>query len=470
MADIRAALGRLWRSLTRPVRYFVLCFVEGDREWGDYRLIALWVLILALAVVGRFLEHIDPRVMLNSVYFVNRVPVVGWLTSLFPPEPLSFFYGFFTRATLRYWVPSLFGAALAFTTGALYLQDIFELKRFWREAVVYLYGSLFAQAYPVITVREGQIVEEPGELNWLDLIGGPGYVDVKLGNAILCERIVGPSSVYGAGRHLLRRFETVREVVSLEEQHRKVDEVPAVTKDGIPVTIRDLEVTFRIRTGPQPRTPENPYPFLPGAIRQIAYGRTVSEKGVSDWQSGVVGAVRGRITNFVATQRLDELTGPIRNPEAFADPAPRADDPRKVIHELFEKSDVRKQFAEMGVELLLVSIGHLDSPPEVDAQRLINWRTRWEGRNSLTRAYAEAQDIEATMRARAQAQADTLQAITRALQAATAQTPPTTGRLHDLLILHMAQILESMTAGPGRVDKTTAQLEGGLSAPLDLQS
>lgn len=458
MADRRAGLGPLWRRLTQPVRYLALCFVEGDREWGDYRLTAIWALILALAVVGRFAEDIDRNAMLEQVRQVNQFPVVGWVTSLLPSEPLAFFYAFFTRAALRYWVPPLFGAALAFTAGALYLQDIFELKQFWREAVVYLYGSLFAQAYPLISVRDGQIAPEAGETNWLDLIGGPGYVDVKLGNAILCERIAGPSSVYGAGRHFLRRFETVREVVSLEEQHRRIDEFPAVTKDGIPVTIRDLEVTFRVHAG-HPRSPDNPYPFLPNAIRRIAYGQTVSDKGVGDWQSAAVGAVRGRLSGWIAAQNLDAITAPL--------PAPDGDgerDPRRDLRALFETPEARKKFAEMGVELLWVSIGHIDSPPEVDAQRLANWRAFWEGNNSVSRAHADA----AYIMARAELQSETLRLITRVLQNASMGAQPGSAPLSDLILLNVAQIVESLAAPAGLVDELP-QLEGGPAATSNPQ-
>ncbi len=451
---------RPWQPLMRPARRLIMYFVEGDHEWADYRLATLVVVILTLAVIGRFWESVDPELMRQRVWEVNAFPVVGWVTSQLPPPVLAFLYAFFTRATLRYWVPPLLGVLLAFTVSALYLQDVFGLRRYWRDAVRYLFYSLFGQSYLALTVPEAAAADEAGEAHLLNVIGGPGYLDVKLGNAVLCERLAGPSAVYGAGRHFLRRFEKVRAVVSLEEQHRQSEKVEAVTKDGLPVTLRDVEVTFRVHAG-KPRTPDNPYPFLPGAIPAIVYGQTVSEKGAGEWQGSVLGAVRGRIVNWIATQRLDDLTGPLRNPALFDKPAPRDDDPRRKIRGLFERPDVRQQFTGMGVELLWVSVGHIDSPPEVDAQRLYNWRAASEGDNSVTRAHAEAFDIQETMLARAKAQADTLIAIACALEEATAKNQPTTVHLHDLLILHMAQILEAMTAPPGLVDKTTAQLNSG---------
>jgi regulator of protease activity HflC (stomatin/prohibitin superfamily) len=450
-----------------PLHALLVYFIEGDHVWADYRWVTVWVLIVTLALFGRFLEHVDPADLLGSVALVNRFPVVGWVTRYLPVEALLFVSAFFTRLTVRYWIPPLFGAALAFVTGALYLLDVFELKRFWSHACRYLYYALFENKYFVLRIPDERPGTEAGDAHLLNVIGGPGYVEVKLGHAVLCERGGRPADVYGAGQHFLRRFETVREAISLEEQHRRSDALEALTRDGLPVVVRDLEATFRVRTGRLPRTPENPYPFQPGAVRQIVYGQPVSERGVGEWQAAVLGAVKGRVAGWIASQTLDALTAPLSNKDGSAAalaPGAEDSDPRRKIRELFERPEVRKQFADLGVELLWVSIGHIDCPPEVDAQRLALWRAEWEGNNAVTRARAEAVEIDYTLRARAEAQAETIKAITSALKEASAQNPSgAKARLTDLILLHMAQILEGMTAPPGLAD-TVKQLESPSAA------
>lgn len=422
----------IWHRLTWPFRFLALHFVVGDNEWGLLRLLVLGVVIFIFAIGGRFWETVE---MTGRMRWAAAIPLIGWI----PQSLLEFIGAFFTRQTFRYWYPPLFGAVLAFAAGALYLRDIFELKSFFNEACYYLFCSLFGLDYPTLTIRDGQKKIEEGRTNLIDLIGGPGHVDIKLGNAVLFEKAAGPSSVYGAGEHFIHRFEAVREIVSLEEQHREIGEADAVTKDGIPVTVRNIEATFRVRADRrEQRSPTNPYPFSRGAIRRIAYDRAVSEKGVGEWQGGVIGAVKGRITGWVAKQNLDAITAPLN------------EDPRKQLRDSFDSKEVRKQFRDTGVDLLWVSIGHIDSPQMVDAQRLSNWRAFWTTQNTVTEARARATEISYKALGRAEAQAETLQAITAALrQASVGAEPETSAPITDLLLVYMAQILEAMTASPG---------------------
>ena len=196
-------------------------------------------------------------------------------------------------------------------------------------------------------------------------IGGPGWVDIKIGNAALFERVVGPSSVLGAGSHFLRRFETLREAFDLREIERVRNEVKLMTKDGVPIVMHDMRARFRVRAR-EVRTEANPYPVMTGAIRKAAYSRKVTAKGLEVWADMVAGAVRGTISDWIAHRRMDELIAPPRDgnqPEAAAPPPYR-----QALHELFRHKNTRQKFAEMGAEIIWVSVGHLRPDPDVDPE------------------------------------------------------------------------------------------------------
>ncbi|MEK7323702.1 MAG: hypothetical protein AAB217_00420, partial [Chloroflexota bacterium] len=259
--DLATALPRLWHRLTWRISKTLTYFVIADEEWGQLRLMTLLVLVAMLALGGRQLEGVVASE--DTVQGWLNSPTIGWLLQLlkfFLPEFLYYLLSLIDLAAIRHWYPPVFAALLAFAAGAFYLQDIFELKRFWREAAWYLFYSLFGFGYPTLPIRDGKSADTDGPANLIKLIGGPGHVNIQLGNAALFERVGGPSAVYGAGKHFVGRFETIREIVSLEDQYGLKDEAKSVTKDGIPVTVRDLESTFRIRTGGRARTEDNPYP------------------------------------------------------------------------------------------------------------------------------------------------------------------------------------------------------------------
>lgn len=455
-------LRELAHHLTWFPRSLFWRFIEGDHIWGQLRFLVALALIASFAIMGRLTWET-----------INMKEQVEWLITLQPfgaivaqvPKPVSeFILSLFTLQAIRYWVPPLCGAVLAFLAGALYFQDIFNLEKLRDEAGRYLFYSLFSLLkYPTLVIRDGKAETSQTESNkndsrLIEIIGGPGNVDIKLGNAVLFERGAGASSVHGAGKHFIRRFERIREIVSLEGQHRS-GEATADTNDGIPVTVRGIETTFRIRAHHREKpSHSNPYPFSPSAIRTVSYNHAVNDKGTwGDWQSRVLGAVKSKITNWIAANTLDTLTAPLN------------EDPRKQIHELFLQPKVRQQFADMGVELSWVSVGHIDTPKEVDMQRLTTWQAIWQKQDLVTQAHAEAIQITYKSLARAEAQSETLMAIMQSLRDAAANAAPgAQARLSDLIIIYMAQIIESMTAAQPLAEKQNPlQLKSNSSPTHD---
>jgi hypothetical protein len=426
--DVRAShpLHSAWGRVRRQVEHFVLHFIEGDHSWGTVRLVIAFVFIFLLALASRLFEPVPPLPFFESL----RASPAGDLL----PAPLialaEFFASFFTRLTLRHMVPAFLGFVVALYAGAVYLRDLLELPTLG-PAFNFLTATLFGMEYPRLTIAEGKATVDNPATNPMLKIGGPGWVDIKLGNAALFERIAGPSSVLGAGTHFIRRFETLREAFDLREMERVKNDVRVYTKDGLPLVLNEFRVRFRMRTRGE-RTEATPFPVSPGAVRQAIYNRKVGEKGVEAWAEMVAGAAVGRVTGWIARRRMDELIPP---PPSDVDAIDAAPPPyRKELHAIFQQKSTRQAFAEMGAEIVWVSVGHLRPSPDVDPdldpqadpkgrdkiqQQIIEtWKSWYEvlGREEIAETwghYEFLQDI-----ARAEVQADMITRITRGLREA----------------------------------------------------
>jgi hypothetical protein len=406
--------------------HYVLHFVEGEEHASHGRLLVAVALLSMFVVVSRLFEPID------------ELPLLDWLL---PPEglrgalpaPLAYLLelsaSFFTRQTLRHALPPVLGAGLALYLGATYLRDLLELPN-PSLALKYLGGTILGHDYPRLTVDEGKVIAKDPETNPILRVGGPGWADIKLGHAAIFERVMGPSAVRGAGTHYMRRFETLREVYDLREQERSKDVVRTMTRDGIPIVIKDMKARFSIKARGM-RSEANPYPVMVGAIRNAAYNRKVTARGLEAWPDMVMGAVKSTITGWIAQRRMDELFPP---PRTGLDDAPEAPPYRQALHDLFQQSKVRQRFADMGAEIIWVSIGHLRPDPDVDpelspeadpagrdkihAQLIDTWRSTHEALAHDTLASARAYARRLSETARAQAECELIIALTDGLREA----------------------------------------------------
>ena len=445
------ALQRLWAALKRQVNYYLLLFIEGDHGWGQPRLMG------ALFVIALF-------VFLNRLF--EQVPPLAWLEKLYADLQLSgpvlqlvdFFISFTTPQVFRHLIPPLIGFALALLMGALYLRDLLELPNL-SQAFGYLNTTVFGGNYHRMTISEGQATVSDPETNPLLKVGGPGWVHIKLGSAALFERVAGPSAVREAGTHFLRRFETLREAFDLREVERSRKEVQVFTKDGLPLILDEVKVRFRLRARGA-RTPENPYPLLPSAIRQAVYTRTVGEKGLTNWNDMIVGSAVGTITNWIARRRLDELIPPPVDQDEDAPEAHPEPPYRQSIHQLFFQNQTRQRFADMGAEILWVAVGHLRPDPDIDpdvespeaakghdkihTQMVDTWKSNYQAmvREEQAQAQGYAEWLEET--ARIQAQVEMIQALTKGLQEAREAGTS----ISDLITLRGVEYLQALAERP----------------------
>ncbi|MBI5082339.1 MAG: hypothetical protein HZB17_13720, partial [Chloroflexi bacterium] len=320
--------GVTWRVL--DLFYKLL---EGDHEWAERRLSLLILMGAAFMLMSRATEQIEPFEFLQPT--LAAMPealrfVVSFLASLAHPQ------------TLRHILPPFVGSYLAIRLASNYVRDLFEIADL-ATARHYLQASIFGWDYPTIKIGgAGYDTGNEKDTNPIPKIGGPGFVNVGTGYVAVFERVGGPSKVAGSGEHFIRRFEHLREVIDLRDQFRKKDGVKVYTKDGIQVSVRNVEVAFRIHTQSRGRTEQEVYPFSIGAVRRIAYTKTVSAAGPSVWTDGVTGAVVGRITGFIANNVLDDIV---------AKPTPDSPDPRDKIKAIFNEKKTREAFLNMGVDL-----------------------------------------------------------------------------------------------------------------------
>lgn len=442
-ASAGAWLDQLLGRLRWQVGYYLLHFVEGDHQWGQMRWTAIVVVALIFVVISRLFEPI------------NSLPLFDWvidnlgLRETIPAPALSLaavVLSFFTRQAVRHAIPVALAVLVALYYGAAYLRDLLELPNL-QQALKYLTATLFGNDYPRMVISEGKAGVADPETNPMLKIGGPGWVDIKIGNAALFERVVGPSSVLGAGSHFLRRFETLREAFDLREIERVRGDVKMMTKDGVPIVVHDMRAIFRVRAR-ELRTESNPYPVMTGAIRKAAYSRKVTAKGLENWADMVAGAVRGTIGDWIAHRRMDELIAPPRDgnqPEAAA-PQPY----RQALHELFKHKNTRQKFAEMGAEIIWVSVGHMRPDPDVDpeldpdadatghdkihAQLIDTWKSTHAARaqDEISDARAYARWLNDT--ARAEAEVELILALTKGLREARADGLPMDDVLADRLL------------------------------------
>jgi hypothetical protein len=205
---------------------------------------------------------------------------------------------------------------LGYRIAAHYMLDLLELEQF-SIASRHLRAAIFGIGYDVLRV-------DSGELRGLDVkhplvgIGGPGYLQVNLGFAAVVEDIDGLPRVIGpTTSSFMRGFERIRDVIDLRDQLRSVDEVRAVTRDGIEVRAREAQMVFRVFSGGKPRSLADPYPFSEEAIRRLAYGQAVTEQGPRNWTENLKELISREIMAFVSALTIEEFNRAGNWPQAM---------------------------------------------------------------------------------------------------------------------------------------------------------
>ncbi len=411
------------------------------RIWNDigFPLVvaAAFILLIAYIFVERYEEQAKTSKILwyVAVFFVIVAPLF-WVEFVYVQlfltgEPIS-----------RYLILPLAALVSAFLSGARYIQDIYNIERY-ELAVLYLLSSFCGIRYPKIKVSD-KYVAGAGK-NRLDRIGGPGYISIGPGNAILTERLHGPAGVYSAGKFFISRFESIVSALNLDDQHGLILAVSAVTKDGIMVTVKDVQFRYRVCSDHRENTAAgrsltNPYPFTVWAIRSLTYNRTVSKTGPNTWHEMVKGVISGAISEYIAKHQLDQITAP-----RYTD-----GDARKEISDQLKTQATRDKLKDAGAQLLWCDIGHFEVDNKaVSDQRIDTWKAGWIGNADVTRAYGEAQRNAYQEIGHAEAQAEILMSIVHAFDDIDLAKDEKDRSIRNIVLVRTAQVLEALSTTTG---------------------
>jgi len=405
-------------------------FFRNGCLWGLVRLFVVILILLLFIQFGRLIfEQIDTGAV-----------VAEWedndsLLQTLPGVLQRFFAFVFSGVFIRYFYFPLAGFIGAILLLARYVQETYKLPQF-RLGLRHVLVLLFGMGYPSLKIVDGRKKLEPEEINLLNLKGGPGIVQASEGSVFLVENLNMPDRVRSVGSHFVSQAEMIKDVNSLEDQHGFVESVPATTKDGIPIQVRDIHFRYRVFSESIPNE-DQPYPYTDQAVRDIAYNRIVTaEKKLSPWQFTVQLAVQSAITDYVAGHRIDDLTtAPVIN-----DPNPRV----KIRNRLFSESS-KVRFNRLGTELLWVDIGHFDIMMKDERDpRPKKWGKKWEGVSRTERALGEGEKLYYQEIGRAEAQSEILRSILNSLKEASIADNPRRN-LQKIILMRTAQVLEAMT-------------------------
>jgi len=364
-------------------------------------------------------------------------------------------------AMLRYLLAPAAAITAVFLLGARYLQDVYELPGYFA-AVRYLYASLFdgppylfpisGFLLPSLNISNGKIDSESAEIGLLEGVGGPGWLYIGAGNAVLIESLGVSEMVAGTGMHFVPRHRHVKEIVSLDDQHWTSNPIVATTKDGIEVAVHDFQFGYRIcadhrASGLLHRTTAEPYPFSAQAVRDMVYNRSVRGDGTPvPWGLAVQFRIDGVLTNFINRNLVDEVIAPISL------------DPRGVLSQQLSDEKLRwgvKNF--LGTELTWFNVGHFEvHDKEIDKDirkyRREVWFAQWAGSAALLLAQGKAEMISEEEGGRSETTVNMLRGIVQALDDAGLEKDELDDNLWNIVLARTAQVIESMTSVYGKLD------------------
>ncbi len=317
-------LGESFNSLLKK---FLFSLVDSRETPARVRKIILWV-IFWLFLIFLLLKS-DPAGWSSHVrtFFVTLFVTGNAKDVLFAPFDLLFFT-IKTVLALNVSGPMIVLLApflIARQMIAIYLQDIFELDH-TQIARKYIMQSALASEYERINIHSGTI--DPKRIDSpLVQIGGPGRVQVELDSAALFEKPDGTARVVGptVGRNktvFIEGFERLREVIDLHDISVGPLTTVGRSRDGIPVSAKDVRMRFSVQRGNQKPTLEKPHPFVEEAIHLLVYRQSsfvihgqpnvVSrddywKQNYRRWGNAMPVLINTALTDFVSEHNLSEF-------------------------------------------------------------------------------------------------------------------------------------------------------------------
>ena len=381
---------------------------------------------------GALFEDVDVNGIAESLHGANI------LLRFFPLWMFRLGVWIFHPLHVRYAIAPLAALVAVMVAGARFVQDIYNLPKF-SHGLKYILSSMFGLEYPELTIDGGQMVRGKKEVNLIDAVGGPGYVLIQPGNAVLFRELRRPSNVSITRSYFVAPFETVGQIANLDDQHDSNNDVKTMTRDGILVILHDVQFRYRIlpeESGGRVirRSLDRPYPYSEDAMRNMAYNLSVTKDGLESWHAAVRKSVTGVISDYINSHYLDELTAPMNEDRS----------PRDVIRADFDLPDRKARLKNLGAELLWIDIGHIEIVQEaVDERRVGYWAAEWLGDANAKRAFSDARRQAYTELGRAEAQAEVIISIAHALENVQMNNDPREN-LRTIFLQRVASTLDAL--------------------------
>jgi hypothetical protein len=422
---------------------------RGEVNWPLLALVILfigyWIFVWALMrvngdqVVARWLLRGTPP---GQWYIPGMLPFLALLAE------------FFNWRVLLCFVPLLIGWRLATEAAVSLIQVLYDCPD--RET-----ARDFLSRH---RRRSGTVVDAPVEITPETLdslrkdsvllrVGGSTSISVPGGHAVVTELNSRFSRVLGPGTHQLGHYEYIQAIINIQNQERAQDDVPLVTKEGIPLRT-SVGVSFRVDPGEELSSHGRPYPFTDAAVEKVAYAQTVSGGArPSGWESAPLGRSIRELSSIVSQWRLDELIVPGESTE----------EPHSIIRRRAERA-ARAKLKEQGILLNSLVLGRLAPPNEATQQYIDFWLANWRKRNHIARASGTAVTVQELEVARAEAEVTMLHALVEGLNQASSETDGDDASY--VLALSLVDALDKMTrqssprlaSGAAQGEQLTAQL------------
>ncbi len=330
-------------------------------------------------------------VLIVAFDFPGQIPFL--LLQSLPPflfPILNIISTFLNPQVLLYLIPVLFSLSIGIILSSRYLADLFELESLWI-AIRYLLASFFGWNYPRLKIDRGD-VNQLNPTNPINRVGGPGFIQTHLGYAATSEAIDGTPKVYGLAvdetdptepevdpsplaqersTYFIHGFERLREVVDLRDRLVKVDEIRAVTRDGVLAYARDAQMLFRVYSADKERSLKSPYPFTEESVRRLVYGQPVVEGKTRSPDQALAYVLRHEMIDFIAHHTLEEFLAlqPYRSTvKQHTEQGPAINGlqhihiPRRDLTEHFHTEVLRERLRKQGLELVWVGVGTWEIP------------------------------------------------------------------------------------------------------------
>jgi regulator of protease activity HflC (stomatin/prohibitin superfamily) len=251
-------------------------------------------------------------------------------------------------------------------------------------------------------ISGGQAEAKGDPNNALARFGGPGFLIVQEGHAVILEISGKLSRIVGRGITWLEPFERISMVVPLFLRTEKLTVEQVATKDKVLIQEFEILVFHKADTGPEEdRIQDGQFAYTTEKLLNDVW----SPSG-GDWRGGVRSVADTATRDVVGRYNLDEIV-PISDPF------------RSIFKQLLTDQMNKVTKEKMGVTTVTVDVGKVKIPEDAERRLMSKWSADWDIRIAqsereamISKGEAEAVVLKIKEVAWAQAQKQVIEEIT----------------------------------------------------------